>query len=457
MVNPFPGDTIILGFTGSIGSGSTEIAEGISKYYKYKYYCLSDILRKISSDAGKPNPTCEDLQELGNSLRAGNKNSFLVEKLFEKIGEDGNPINSSRGIIIDSIRNDGEILTLRQFPFFFLFSIHADEEIRLQRTLKDRKFKTKEEFRKADSRDRAEDIAHGQQVKKCNYLSDIIINNNKNFPQRAYQAKKDFIDGIHKKYISLIELNKEGQFLAPENLPSIDESFMTMAYAESQRSSCIKRKVGAIIASIENIETQENDSINKTAFALSSGHNEVPFGSTPCILNQEYERCFRDYLQEEHGQKICFCPACGRKIDLLPVKCKSCGFDISGVFLKVCPRCKSDIEIKYTCECKSEVFKDFLLAGGKLLDMCKALHAEENALLHLTRIGIQNSQNLVLYTTTFPCNLCANKIVTAGIKKVVYADPYTMKDAEKILETGKVETEKFQGIKSSAFFRFYNR
>jgi hypothetical protein len=31
-----------------------------------------------------------------------------------------------------------------------------------------------------------------------------------------------------------------------------------------------------------------------------------------------------------------------------------------------------------------------------------------------------------------------------------------MKDAELILETGKVAAEKFQGIKSSAFFRLYN-
>lgn len=96
------------------------------------------------------------------------------------------------------------------------------------------------------------------------------------------------------------------------------------------------------------------------------------------------------------------------------------------------------------------------MSNGKLLDMCRALHAEENALLHLTKISGQNPNNLVLYTTTYPCNLCANKIVAAGIKNVVYADPYTMKEAEKILEAGGVKTVKFEGIKSSAFFRLYN-
>ncbi|MCP2520185.1 hypothetical protein NLD30_07045 [SCandidatus Aminicenantes bacterium Aminicenantia_JdfR_composite] len=41
-------DTIILGFTGSIGSGCTYIAKGISSLYPYKYFSLSDILREIA-------------------------------------------------------------------------------------------------------------------------------------------------------------------------------------------------------------------------------------------------------------------------------------------------------------------------------------------------------------------------------------------------------------------------
>jgi deoxycytidylate deaminase len=44
----------------------------------------------------------------------------------------------------------------------------------------------------------------------------------------------------------------------------------------------------------------------------------------------------------------------------------------------------------------------------------------------------------------------------AGIKEVVYADPYTMKDAEKTLGNSKVKVRKFQGIKSTAFFRLYS-
>lgn len=446
--------TIILGFTGSIGSGSTEIAKGIASQYKrYKYYCLSDILKDISFQRGNSSPKCEDLQELGDDLRNKEGNSFLVKKLFNNIEQ--LEIKPDEGIIVDSIRNDGEVATLRQFPNFYLFSVHAEEKIRIERTLKIKKFETKEEFRTADLRDQAEDFPHGQQVKKCNYLSDIIINNNDNIPKHADQSRKKFIDNVYNRYISLIENKKRG-IIPPENLPTVDESLMTMAYAESQQSSCLKRKVGAIIASITSFNSKVGNSISESTHVISSGHNEVPFGSTPCVFNKDYEKCYRDYLQEKQAQKIKNCPSCGKKVILPGSICKGCGYKISS-FVKVCPQCKIDFQDNYRCaKCGSQVFKEFLVSDGKLLDMCRALHAEENALLNLTKIGIQNSSNLVLYTTTYPCNLCANKIVTAGIKRVVYADPYTLEDAKYILETGKVATQKFEGIKSFAFFRLYN-
>ena len=86
--------------------------------------------------------------------------------------------------------------------------------------------------------------------------------------------------------------------------------------------------------------------------------------------------------------------------------------------------------------------------------MCRALHAEEVALLNLIKNNIA-TEGLVLYTTTQPCNLCANKIVNTGIKMVVFSEPYTIKESEEILLRGGVEIKRFQGIKSNAFFRLY--
>lgn len=450
-------DTIILGFTGSIGSGCTYIAQAIEHEYKYKYYSLSDILRGIAAKRGLTEPSIDELQTLGNQLRTKYGTSYLVKELIKSVKKAPPDLASLKGIIIDSIRNDAEVHTLRQFPYFYLFSVHSEYELRKQRTLKIKKIKTKDEFKNADLRDKAEDIQYGQQVTKCNDLADFIINNDKNIPQHASKRKKEFIDNIYNKYVSLVEHKKE-EIILSDNLPSSNETLMTMAYAESQRSSCLKRKVGAIIAEINHLHFSNvlDNKISESVNVISSGHNEVPLGGIPCAFNTEYEKCYRDYLQEEQAKKIKFCPHCGKAINLSSQRCRNCNNEIKS-FVKVCPKCKDEVDVDYKCPaCEKKVFKEYLLSGGKLLDMCKALHAEEHALLSLKKYSGESSQNLVLYTTTFPCNLCANKIVAAGIKKVVYADPYQMKEAIKILAAGKVKIEKFEGIKSSAYFKLYN-
>ena len=90
----------------------------------------------------------------------------------------------------------------------------------------------------------------------------------------------------------------------------------------------------------------------------------------------------------------------------------------------------------------------------KILDYCRALHAEENAILNVTRTGSSSElKEATLYTSTYPCNLCANKITQVGIKKVVYFEPYPMKEAKDILSDGNVKQEPFEGVTFNAYFR----
>ncbi len=185
--------------------------------------------------------------------------------------------------------------------------------------------------------------------------------------------------------------------------------------------------------------------------------------------------CFRDFVQQTIGQTIKNCPACGETIKITD-KCRYCNYEIDR-YVKQCPGCKRSLEINYSCKCGSKVFKDFLPGTGtentgKLLDLCRSLHAEENAILNLAKYGARlpsidipeeknedgekdDIKGCVLYSTTFPCNLCANKIVTMGIRKVVYAEPYDMKEAKEIFSKNGVKLERFQGVKSRAFSRFY--
>ncbi len=451
---PLSSTTIVIGLTGSIGSGCTFIASKISDKFKYDYFSLSDILRKLALAEGKKDLSVAELQEYGNFLRFKHGSGFLANYLIEQVI--GNQ-EVSNIIIVDSIRNDVEVQTLKQLPFFYLFSIHADEEIRCKRTLKQKRFATEEDFRTADEKDKAEEFTFGQQVAKCNDLADVIIDNNKNFASTVPSKIEGFIRGIQGRYISLIE-TRSTHMLSPEHVPTIDETFMTMAYAESQRSHCLKRKVGAVITSTYVTDFTEANAIRDSVSVISSGHNEVPLGTVPCVFDEKLEKCYRDYLQEEQAQKYKHCPFCGTPITLGETTCNQCGNKVTG-YVKTCPICKAEFDIKYRCtneKCGKDVFKEYLRGGGKLLDMCKALHAEENALLSLVKVPGMDKTDLTLYTTTYPCNLCANKIVAAGIKTVVYADPYTMKEAEVILNAGSVTTRKFEGIKSLAFFKLYS-
>jgi dCMP deaminase len=64
----------------------------------------------------------------------------------------------------------------------------------------------------------------------------------------------------------------------------------------------------------------------------------------------------------------------------------------------------------------------------------KTIHAEVGLIAEAARRGI-SLEGTSLYTTTFPCPVCAKQIAVAGIKEVYYAKGYSALDAEDILKT----------------------
>ena len=57
------------------------------------------------------------------------------------------------------------------------------------------------------------------------------------------------------------------------------------------------------------------------------------------------------------------------------------------------------------------------VSQGLELDKCKCLHAEESAVLEA---GRKKAMGSTIYTTSFPCLLCAKMIIQAGIIRIVY-------------------------------------
>ncbi len=448
---------IVVGFTGPLGSGCTYISQALAEKLEYKYFKPSDIIREHVDDDEKNN--VKVLQDKGNELREKYGPSYLIEEIFRKFQVDCDK-NHKRyeGLIIDGIKNAEEVRTLRLATNFFLFSVHVDKEKRCKRLNANGRFGDVNDFEEADNRDQFEENKYGQQVKKCDYLSDIIILNDEYIPEENLKKKSDFIQNIFWRYITPIKNYALERKTVPTR-PTIDEFCMTMAYTASKMSSCLKRQVGAIIAQEIKAQNENNTSSEEKHFIMpgiiSSGYNDVPLGSSKCLYHEDYQMCYRDYLQQNFAQAIKYCPTCGKCIRFT-IKCYQCNKEFSE-YRKYC-ECKNELNVKYKCECGKEIFKEFIPGAsqspGKMLDMCRALHAEEVALLNLVKNNVA-SGDLVLYTTTQPCNLCANKIVNSGIKTVVYSEPYTTRESEEIFIKGGVKTKRFEGIKSSAFFKLY--
>jgi cytidine/deoxycytidylate deaminase-like protein len=53
----------------------------------------------------------------------------------------------------------------------------------------------------------------------------------------------------------------------------------------------------------------------------------------------------------------------------------------------------------------------------------RAVHAEMNAITDCARRGVPVAGSR-LFSTTFPCHNCAKHIVAAGIREVIYIEPY---------------------------------
>jgi len=61
--------------------------------------------------------------------------------------------------------------------------------------------------------------------------------------------------------------------------------------------------------------------------------------------------------------------------------------------------------------------------SGQRAEICRGLHAEQNAIIQAAYQGIC-IRDSVLYCTNAPCTICIKMIVNAGIRRVYYLEPY---------------------------------
>ncbi|WP_283171410.1 deoxycytidylate deaminase [Curtanaerobium respiraculi] len=84
--------------------------------------------------------------------------------------------------------------------------------------------------------------------------------------------------------------------------------------------------------------------------------------------------------------------------------------------------------------------------SGERHEICRGLHAEQNAIIQAARYGIDIS-GASIYINTQPCIVCAKMLINAGIEEIVYKNPYPDALSEELLaEAGmKMRVYDFQG------------
>ena len=61
--------------------------------------------------------------------------------------------------------------------------------------------------------------------------------------------------------------------------------------------------------------------------------------------------------------------------------------------------------------------------SGEKHELCRALHAEQNAIIQAATLG-QSVEGATIYITHQPCAICAKMIINAGIERIVVREGY---------------------------------
>lgn len=81
--------------------------------------------------------------------------------------------------------------------------------------------------------------------------------------------------------------------------------------------------------------------------------------------------------------------------------------------------------------------------SGERHELCRGLHAEQNAIIQAARHGV-NIDGATLYCTTMPCIICTKMLINAGIQRVVFEEGYADELAREMVAEAGIEVDQFQ-------------
>jgi len=95
------------------------------------------------------------------------------------------------------------------------------------------------------------------------------------------------------------------------------------------------------------------------------------------------------------------------------------------------------------CEEVGCLRNELKIPSGERQELCRGLHAEQNAIIQAALVGI-SLKDAVLYCTHQPCILCAKMLINAGIKKIIFKGDYPDRLASSLLKEAGIQLLKMK-------------
>jgi cytidine deaminase len=446
---------IFIGLVGAVGTNINLVSDVIKEeLVSFNYQTESIIISKLIAQLPRwseqhtvfegEEDRINKLMDLGDTIREEAGGEALAILSVLNITEIRRQKEASaltalkrHAYIIKSLKTVEEVKFFRKLygDAFILISVYSPPEERTdflaQRIADSKAADDTEHFRSFASRLIEKDQKNtgtnkfGQNVQDTFPLGDFFI---------RYEEKEK----IRPKLARLLDIWFGHPFLTPRK----EEHAMFLANAASLRSADLSRQVGSVI-------------VNNDGDLLSMGCNEVPKVTGGCPWPEEGEIDFRDF---QNG----FDPSVKMKERIIAEtleKLKEANWlkepfeslDVNKIIIEAIYADEAPLK-------KSRI--------SSILEFGRIVHAEMNAITDSAKRGVP-LKGMTLYCTTYPCHMCARHIISAGIKEVVFIEPYPKSMAKKLY--GKmididspekkefaVNFKPFEGIAPNRYISFFS-
>jgi cytidine deaminase len=389
---------LIIGFVAPLGVDLDLVSKTSSDYLLQAAFQIAPIrltkLLRDTSVCNEPSATAldeyiEQHQRLGNQLRreAGRGDALACGAVY-KIDQERKQFEQNavdrRAYVIRQLKTPDEAALLRRIygDAFLLLGLYANAESRrdyLSRAIAESRSEVSghDRYARANELIREDEIqtgSFGQNVRDTFPLADVFLDTTEPglFRQQLYR----FFDLV---------------FASPKVTPTIAEYLMSQARATALRSSDLSRQVGAVIASVDGS-------------VIAVGMNDTPkVGGGLTLAGDSPDR--RDI-------------SVGRD-QSLPYK--------RAVIRELLERLNAWLTPDRQGKAETMTEQAVALLNGTTLmgigEFGRMVHAEMAALTDAARRGVA-VQDQVIFCTTLPCQNCAKHIMAAGLRAVVYMEPY---------------------------------